>query len=293
MRSRVDRDRTRVEVSFNGRTRKYRRPLSTHHDLHRSDYWEQPPEYRAQAARGDRGHRPLSLKKGGRSEARPAPPRRIPRLARQRIGPDTSRGRQGARHPPLRGDSATPGRLPAGLRRRLDHDTQARCSRPARAFCPGLLPSRSLPARLQRLAPAARQKKKSGSTPWVVGACVTRGGHRMSAWSRCQRCHELLARTTVRAAAQALLRRRCIRPGPFHQVQGHRLGRRLVSTTAEDIEAVSLEAKILRARSRPRLQPTYRISALKTPVRSRAGVPRCVPCGGLASIRRLVDGGRR
>ena len=86
---------------------------------------------------------------------------------------NTSRGRPGARHPPLRGDSATPGRLPAGLRRRLDHDTQARCSRPARAFCPGLLPSRSLPARLQRLAPAARQKKKSGSTPWVVGACVT------------------------------------------------------------------------------------------------------------------------
>ena len=56
------------------------------------------------------------------------------------------------------------------------------------------------------------------------------------------------------------------RYGPFHQVQGHRLGRRLVSTTAEDIEAVSLEAKILRARSRPRLQPTYRISVLKTPV---------------------------
>ena len=39
--------------------------------------------------------------------------------------------------------------------------------------CPDLLPSRSLPARLRRLAPAARQKKKSGSTPWVVGACVT------------------------------------------------------------------------------------------------------------------------
>ena len=58
-------------------------------------------------------------------------------LARQRLGPDTSRGRPAARHPPLRGDSATPGRLPAGLRRRLDHDTQARCSRPARAFLPG------------------------------------------------------------------------------------------------------------------------------------------------------------
>ena len=100
---------------------------------------------------------------------------------------NTSRGRPGARHPPLRGDSATPGRLPAGLRRRLDHDTQARCSRPARAFCPGLLPSRSLPARLQRLAPAARQKKKSGSTPWVVGACGTRGGHRMSELRKARR----------------------------------------------------------------------------------------------------------
>ena len=155
-------------------------------------------------------------------------------------------------------------------------------------FCPGLLPSRGLPARLQRLAPAARQKKKSGSTPWVVGACGTRGGHRMSAWSRCQRCRELLARTTVRAAAQALLRRRCTRPGPFHQVQGHRLGRRLVSTTAEDLEAVSLEAKILRARSRPRLQPTYRISALKTPVRSRAGGSevKSVPYGALHTLAR-------
>ena len=30
--------------------------------------------------------------------------------------------------------------------------------------CPDLLPSRSLPARLRRLAPAARQKKKSGSS---------------------------------------------------------------------------------------------------------------------------------
>ena len=110
----------------------------------------------------------------------------------------------------------------------------------------------------------------------------------MSAWSRCQRCHELLARTTVREAAQALLRRRCIRPGPFHQVQGHRLGRRLVSTTAEDIEAVSLEAKILRARSRPRLQPTYRISALKTPVRSRAGGSevKSVPYGALDTLAR-------
>ena len=123
--------------SFNGRTRTYRRPLSTSHDLHRSDYWDQQPEHKVQAAHRHCGQRPPSLKKGGRTEARREPPRRFWHLARQRLGPDTSRGRQGARHPPLRGDSATPGRLPAGLRRRLDHDTQARCSRPARAFLPG------------------------------------------------------------------------------------------------------------------------------------------------------------
>ena len=59
-----------------------------------------------------------------------------------------------------------------------------------------------------------------------------------------------------------------------------------MSTTAEDIEAVSLEAKILRARSRPRLQPTYRISALKTPVRSRAGGSevKSVPYGALDTL---------
>ena len=50
---------------------------------------------------------------------------------------NTSRGRPGARHPPLRGDSATPGRLPAALRRRLDHDGQARSTRPERALLPG------------------------------------------------------------------------------------------------------------------------------------------------------------
>ena len=126
----IDLDRT-PQRSFNGRTRKYRRALSTQHDLHRSDYWDQPPEHKVQAVRGHRGRRPPSLKKGGRSEARREPPRRFWHLARQRLGPDTSRGRPGARHPPLRGDSATPGRLPAGLRRRLDHDGQARCLRPA------------------------------------------------------------------------------------------------------------------------------------------------------------------
>ena len=123
--------------SFNGRTRKYRRALSTQHDLYCSDYWKQPPEYLEQAARGHRGRRPLSLKKGGRSEARRAPQRRLQRLARQRLAPDTSRGRPGARHTPLQGDSATPYRLPAALRRRLDHDGQAPCTRPERAFSPG------------------------------------------------------------------------------------------------------------------------------------------------------------
>ena len=54
-------------------------------------------------------------------------------------------------------------------------------------FCPGLLPSRSLPAWLQRLAPAARQKKAVRLDSGVVGACVTQGRHPMSAWSRYQR----------------------------------------------------------------------------------------------------------
>ena len=106
------------------------------HSLYDLEHWLQCLHDEDQAARGHRGRRPLSLKKGGRSEARPAPPRRIPRLARQRIGPDTSRGRPGAHHPPLRGDTTTPGRLPGDLRRRLDHDGQARCSRPARASLP-------------------------------------------------------------------------------------------------------------------------------------------------------------
>ena len=132
----IDRDRT-PQRSFNGRTRTYRRPLSTPHDLHRSDYWDQEPEHKVQAAHRHRGRRPPSLKKGGRSEAHREPPRRLWHLARQRLGPDTSRGRPGARHPPLRRDSATPGRLPAALRRWLDHDGQARSTRPERALLPG------------------------------------------------------------------------------------------------------------------------------------------------------------
>ena len=102
-----------------------------------SDYQDQRPEHRAHAVRGHRGRRPPSLKKGGRSEARHGPPRRPKRLTRQRLGPGTSRGRPGARHPPLRSDTATPGRLPGDLRHRLEHDGQARCSRPGWASLPG------------------------------------------------------------------------------------------------------------------------------------------------------------
>ena len=123
--------------SFNGSTCTYRRALSTPHGLLPSDYQDQRPEHRAHAVRGHRGRRPPSLKKGGRSEARHGPPRRPKRLTRQRLGPGTSRGRPGARHPPLRCDTATPGRLPGDLRRRLEHDGQARCSRPGWASLPG------------------------------------------------------------------------------------------------------------------------------------------------------------
>ena len=168
------------ELGYNTIDSTSRRALSTPHDLRPSDYQDQRPEHRAHAVRGHRGRRPPSLKKGGRSEARHGPPRRPKRLTRQRLGPGTSRGRPGARHPPLRCDTATPGRLPGDLRRRLEHDGQADDRGQDGLRCPGLLPSRSLPARLRRLAPAARQKKKSGSTPWVVGACVTGGGQRMS-----------------------------------------------------------------------------------------------------------------
>ena len=83
------------------------------------------------------------------------PQRRLQRLALQRLAPDTPRGRPGARHPPLRGDSATPYRLPAALRRRLDHDGQARSTRPGRACCPGLLPSGSPPGQEERLVTSA------------------------------------------------------------------------------------------------------------------------------------------
>ena len=125
------------KLGYNTIDSTFRRALSTPHGLLPSDYRDQRPEHRAHAVRGHRGRRPLSLKKGGRSEARRAPQRRLQRLARQRLAPDTPRGRPGARHPPLRGDSATPYRLPAALRRRLDHDGQAPCTRPERAFSPG------------------------------------------------------------------------------------------------------------------------------------------------------------
>ena len=106
----------------------------------------------------------------------------------------TSLGSGSARTPPKAGQvratrrsdatprpwAGCPATSAAGLIKTVRHEVHGQHE----LFRPGFLPSRSLPARLQRLAPAARQKKKSGSTPWVVGACDTRGGHRMSEWSR-------------------------------------------------------------------------------------------------------------
>ena len=166
---------------YNTMKRTFRPPLTLSHSLHDLVHWLQCLHDENQVVRGHCGQRPPSLKKGGRTEARREPPRRFWHLARQRLGPDTSRGRQGARHPPLRGDSATPGRLPAGLRRRLDHDTQARCSRPARAFLPGPF------ALAQPASPAAAPG--TGSSPeeevrldslggwclWYTGAATCRG----------------------------------------------------------------------------------------------------------------------
>ena len=125
------------ERMYNTMKRTFRPPLTLSHSLHDLVHWLQCLHDENQVVRGHRGRRPLSLKKGARSEARREPPRRFWHLARQRLGPDTSRGRPGARHPPLRRDSATPGRLPAALRRRLDHDGQARSTRPERALLPG------------------------------------------------------------------------------------------------------------------------------------------------------------
>ena len=122
---------------YNTMKRTFRPPLTLSHSLHDLVHWLQCLHDENQAVRDHRGRRPPSLKKGGRSEARREPPRRLWHLARQRLGPGPSRGRPGARHPPLRGDSATPGRLPAALRRRLDHDGQARSTRPERALLPG------------------------------------------------------------------------------------------------------------------------------------------------------------
>ena len=195
--------------SFNGRTRKYRRPLSTQHDLYCSDYWKYPPEYREQAARGHRGRRPLSLKKGGRSEARPAQPRRTPRLARQRLGPGTSRGRPGARHPPLRGDSATPGRLPAALRRRLDHDGQARSTRPERALLPGFF--------------------GLGQPTWAGGAAghICRGcSEDAGPWARSIGPWASIVQSHVHRTATSL-------PSPADWPEGHQIGH-LIDTTSTD-----------------------------------------------------------
>ena len=172
------------ERMYNTMKRTFRPPLTLSHSLHDLEHWLQCLHDENQVVRGHRGRRPLSLKKGARSEARPAPPRRIPRLARQRIGPRTSQGRPGARHPPLRCDTATPGRLPGDLRHRLEHDGQARCSRPGWASLPGPF------ALAQSASPAAAPG--TGSSPkeevrldslggWCLRhQCVTGGGQRMS-----------------------------------------------------------------------------------------------------------------
>ena len=128
---------------------------------------------------------PTSLTEKRRSVGgSPGPPRRPKRLTRQRLGPGTSRGRPGARHPPLRCDTATPGRLPGDLRHRLEHDGQARCSRPGWASLPGPF------ALAQSASPAAAPG--TGSSPkeevrldslggWCLRhQCVTGGGQRMS-----------------------------------------------------------------------------------------------------------------
>ena len=81
-------------------------------------------------------------------------------------GPVAATRRSDATPRPRAGCPATSA---AGLIKTVRHEVHGQHE----LHCPGFLPSRSLPARLQRLAPAARQKKKSGSTPWVVGACVT------------------------------------------------------------------------------------------------------------------------
>ena len=172
------------ERMYNTMKRTFRPPLTLSHSLHDLVHWLQCLYDENQAVRDHRGRRPPSLKKGGRSEARHGPPRRPKRLTRQRLGPGTSRGRPGARHPPLRCDTATPGRLPGDLRRRLEHDGQARCSRPGWASLPGPF------ALAQSASPAAAPG--TGSSPkeevrldslggWCLRhQCVTGGGQRMS-----------------------------------------------------------------------------------------------------------------
>ena len=98
--------------------------------------------------------------------------------------PSASLGSGSARAPPEAGQvratrrsdaiprprAGCPATSAAGLIKTVRHEVHGQ-----HELCrPGFLPSRSLPARLQCLAPAARQKKKSGSTAWVVGACGTR-----------------------------------------------------------------------------------------------------------------------
>ena len=60
------------------------------------------------------------------------------RLAQQRLARDTSQGRPGGRHSPLKDDSATPCPLPGDLTAAaMIRRPKARCSRPERALPPG------------------------------------------------------------------------------------------------------------------------------------------------------------
>ena len=100
----IDRDRT-PQRSFNGRTRTYRRPLSTPHDLHRSDYWDQEPEHKVQAAhRRAAGSRPgvaeSPLSGGWRAPGRP---REVPGPSRCRARCQRRRGgsRRASVRPPF------------------------------------------------------------------------------------------------------------------------------------------------------------------------------------------------
>ena len=81
---------------------------------------------------------------------------------------NTSRGRPGARHPPLRGDSATPGRLPAaGLIMTPKRDARGQHELSARAFCPRAACQPGCSAWHRQLA---RRRSQARLLGWLVPA---------------------------------------------------------------------------------------------------------------------------